>query len=308
MGGERRLRPRPVEEIKALGCGDAGQRKAAQPTNKRTFGSVFKNPRARVVGGTDARSSRASRAPDRRRADLAQARELHRERRRHDRFTAIELMTEARRRALEEFGVELEHDAAVRAYRAPGRGAGGGSDPRRAKLAPHVRLGVPVLRRSRPRSPACNRLRAPCRSLRPFFAARETAVFAVHDVEVESIPNGQSRSVGQGAGKTFTVRACSGSTEEIQRRLDKLPHVHLLGYDRAFPNSLRIKVSVERPVAVARRGDEELAGVGRGRVPRPLSVGCAGLCLSSGSSAPSIHMWARSWELRNRRERSGPSP
>jgi len=60
---EFQLEPRPGDEIKAIVADLQQQRKAAQPTNKRTYGSVFKNP-------------------DRRCPDLAAARELHRERRR----------------------------------------------------------------------------------------------------------------------------------------------------------------------------------------------------------------------------------
>ena len=41
---EYRLTPRPPEEIKAEVAGLVARRKATQPTNKRTFGSVFKNP------------------------------------------------------------------------------------------------------------------------------------------------------------------------------------------------------------------------------------------------------------------------
>src|SRR3712207_7158006 len=38
------LTPRPVDEIKATVAEMQARRKAAQPTNRRTFGSVFKNP------------------------------------------------------------------------------------------------------------------------------------------------------------------------------------------------------------------------------------------------------------------------
>ncbi|HKI22040.1 MAG TPA: cell division protein FtsQ/DivIB [Gaiellaceae bacterium] len=103
-----------------------------------------------------------------------------------------------------------------------------------------------------------------------FFAARETAVFAVHEVQVESVPSGQSRMVDRallGLQGTSLLRI---DQEDIQRRLDKLPHVHLLGYDRAFPNTLRVEVSVERPVAVVRRGDENWLVSAEGRVLRPL--------------------------------------
>ena len=55
------------------------QRKAAQPTNKRTFGSVFKNSGRRAGSGADDRGMRAQGPSDRRRAHLAAPRELHRE-------------------------------------------------------------------------------------------------------------------------------------------------------------------------------------------------------------------------------------
>ena len=103
-----------------------------------------------------------------------------------------------------------------------------------------------------------------------FFGARETAVFAVHEVQVESVPRGQSRLVDRALVGLHGTSLLRIDQEEIQRRLDKLPHVHLLGYDRALPNSLRVKVSVERPVAVVRRGDENWLVSAEGRVLRPL--------------------------------------
>src|SRR5256886_6035058 len=48
---ELRLSPRPAIEIKATIAELQSQRKAAQPTNKRTFGSVFKNPKHELTAG-----------------------------------------------------------------------------------------------------------------------------------------------------------------------------------------------------------------------------------------------------------------
>ena len=48
---ELRLAPRPVDEIKATVARLQAQRKAAQPTNKRTFGSVFENPEHELTAG-----------------------------------------------------------------------------------------------------------------------------------------------------------------------------------------------------------------------------------------------------------------
>ena len=107
---ELRLAPRPVDEIKAHVAELQAQRKAAQPTNKRTFGSVFKNPEHELsagrmleacglkghrIGGAQISPRHANfieNAGDARAED------------------ALALMAEARRRALEEFGVTLEHE------------------------------------------------------------------------------------------------------------------------------------------------------------------------------------------------------
>jgi UDP-N-acetylmuramate dehydrogenase len=107
---ELRLSPRPVEEIKATVAEMQAKRKAAQPTNKRTFGSVFKNPEHELSAGRmlDACGLRGHRIGS---AQISP---------RHANFIenagdarsadAIALMAEARRRALEQYGVELEHE------------------------------------------------------------------------------------------------------------------------------------------------------------------------------------------------------
>ena len=107
---ELRLVPRPVDEIKATVAELQAQRKAAQPTNKRTFGSVFKNPDHELSAGRmlEACGLRGFRLGG---AQISP---------RHANFIentdgastadAISLMAEARRRALEQYGVELEHE------------------------------------------------------------------------------------------------------------------------------------------------------------------------------------------------------
>jgi UDP-N-acetylenolpyruvoylglucosamine reductase len=107
---EFRLTPRPADEIKATVADMQARRKAAQPTNKRTFGSVFKNPEHELTAGRmlEACGLRGYRIGG---AQISP---------RHANFIenadgarsadAVALMAEARRRALEEFGVELEHE------------------------------------------------------------------------------------------------------------------------------------------------------------------------------------------------------
>ena len=109
---EFRLHRRPLEEIKAVVGDMQARRKAAQPTNKRTFGSVFKNPdhelsagrmleacglRGHRIGGAQISPRHANfieNAGGARSAD------------------AIALMAEARRRAREQYGVDLQHEVA----------------------------------------------------------------------------------------------------------------------------------------------------------------------------------------------------
>ena len=110
---EYRLRPRPPAEIRAQVAELNARRKAAQPINRRTFGSVFKNPPGELGAGRlielcglkGHRSGGAVISP------------------RHANFIenagaalaadAVALMAEARRRAREQFGVVLEHEVVL---------------------------------------------------------------------------------------------------------------------------------------------------------------------------------------------------
>jgi UDP-N-acetylenolpyruvoylglucosamine reductase len=104
------LHERPVEEIKATVAEMQAARKAAQPTNKRTFGSVFKNPdhelsAGRMLEACGLRGFRIGGAQiSPRHANFIENADGARS------VDAIELMAEARRRALDGFGVELAHE------------------------------------------------------------------------------------------------------------------------------------------------------------------------------------------------------
>jgi UDP-N-acetylmuramate dehydrogenase len=119
---EFRLEARGREEIKATVAEMQAQRKATQPTNKRTFGSVFKNPEHELgagqivelcglkghrIGGARISPQHANfieNAADARSSDC------------------LALMVEARRRALEQLGVVLEHEVELLALELPPAG------------------------------------------------------------------------------------------------------------------------------------------------------------------------------------------
>jgi UDP-N-acetylenolpyruvoylglucosamine reductase len=110
LQAELRLRRRPPAEIKATVRELNAQRKAAQPTNRRTFGSVFKNPEHELsagrmleacglkghrIGGAQISPKHANFIENAGGARTAEA---------------LALMAEARRRARERYGVELVHE------------------------------------------------------------------------------------------------------------------------------------------------------------------------------------------------------
>jgi UDP-N-acetylmuramate dehydrogenase len=107
---EFRLAARPAAEIKETVAAMQAQRKETQPTNKRTFGSVFKNPdhelgagrmieqcglKGHRIGGARISPRHANFIEN---AGGATA------------YDALGLMAEARRRAFEQFGVVLERE------------------------------------------------------------------------------------------------------------------------------------------------------------------------------------------------------
>ncbi|TML71469.1 MAG: UDP-N-acetylmuramate dehydrogenase [Actinobacteria bacterium] len=110
---EYRLEPRPVDEIRDRVAELIALRKSTQPTTKRTFGSVFKNPDGQMgagklielcglkdhrVGGAVISPMHANFIENAGGATSADC---------------LALMAEARRRVREEHGIELEHEVVL---------------------------------------------------------------------------------------------------------------------------------------------------------------------------------------------------
>jgi UDP-N-acetylmuramate dehydrogenase len=107
---EFRLVPRPAAEVKQTVAELNAKRKASQPTNRRTFGSVFKNPPGDLGAGAMIEAC-GLKGHTRGGARISP---------RHANFVentgaataadALALMAEARRRVFDRFGVVLEHE------------------------------------------------------------------------------------------------------------------------------------------------------------------------------------------------------
>ncbi len=110
---EYRLERRPALEVRALVADLNARRKGSQPTNKRTFGSVWKNPSGDIgagrmleecglkgfrIGGVVVSPMHANFIENAGGATTADC---------------LALMVESRRRARERFGVELEHEVVL---------------------------------------------------------------------------------------------------------------------------------------------------------------------------------------------------
>ena len=94
-----------------------------------------------------------------------------------------------------------------------------------------------------------------------YLGARETPVFAVRTIEVEGVRPSVARRVGLALrpleGKSL-IKVRGG---EVERLATALPSIASVTYDRAFPNTLRVRVEQEQPVAVVRRGIAGVAGI-----------------------------------------------
>jgi cell division protein FtsQ len=83
-----------------------------------------------------------------------------------------------------------------------------------------------------------------------YLGARETSVFALRSVEVEGAPANVRQAILQSMEETRGTSLVSLDGDAVIRRLEALPSVQSVTYDRAFPHTLRLVVVPEQPVAV----------------------------------------------------------
>jgi len=141
-------------------------------------------------------------------------------------------------------------------------------------------------------------------ALLAYLGARETSVFAVRTIDVEGARPAVARRV------EIALRPLEGKSllklrdDDVTRLATALPSVAGVTYDRAFPNTLRVEIVTEQPVAVVRRGVKAWVVSRRGRVmvrirqrthrtlPRiwlrqPVALS-AGVTLASGAGADEV--------------------
>ena len=106
-----------------------------------------------------------------------------------------------------------------------------------------------------------------------YLAARETPLFAVRDLDVTGAPPEVREAVREAAKPFLGESLVALDQDEVRRTLGAIPTIRSLRVDRAFPNTLRIAVKPERPLALLRSGKSTWLVSDRGRVLREIGPG-----------------------------------
>jgi cell division protein FtsQ len=99
-----------------------------------------------------------------------------------------------------------------------------------------------------------------------YLGARETPVFAMRTVEVQGASGSVRAAVLQEVDGVRGESLVALDGGALVRRLEALPSVEAVAYDRAFPHTLRLVVQPERPAAVVKQGTSLWVVSVRGRV------------------------------------------
>jgi cell division protein FtsQ len=106
-----------------------------------------------------------------------------------------------------------------------------------------------------------------------YWIAYATPLFAVHDVVVQGAPPALQREVARATQHLAGKSLVSIDAGDVEGALRELPAVAGASVDRAFPNTLVVKIAPERPVAVIRSGTSAWLATGAGKVIREIPVG-----------------------------------
>jgi cell division protein FtsQ len=106
-----------------------------------------------------------------------------------------------------------------------------------------------------------------------YLVALKTPVFALQRIQVEGAPPALADQIRSALTPLEGTSLVSFSRSDADRRLAGIPQIASVGYDRDFPHTLRVKVSVERPVAVLRKASDGWLVSSTGRVLAALRPG-----------------------------------
>jgi hypothetical protein len=110
-------------------------------------------------------------------------------------------------------------------------------------------------------------------ALLAYVGARETHVFAVRSIEVEGVHGGVARRVEAALVPLEGTSLLKVKGDDVTRLATALPYVAGVTYDRAFPNTLRVRVETEQPLAVVRHGIQAWLVSRRGRATEQIAQG-----------------------------------
>ena len=99
-----------------------------------------------------------------------------------------------------------------------------------------------------------------------YVAARQTSTFAVAHIEIAGGSPDIRRQVRRELAPLVGTSLLSLDGSSLERRVESLPSVVSVAYDRAFPHTLRLTIVPETSVAVLHRGTQTWLLSGRGRV------------------------------------------
>ena len=103
-----------------------------------------------------------------------------------------------------------------------------------------------------------------------YVLARQTSVFALQRIEVDGAPPSVAAEVRASLGDYRGTSLVAFNSGRAARSLSSVAEVADAHFDRAFPHTLKVRVRLERPVAVLRQGSAAWLVSASARVLRAL--------------------------------------
>ena len=106
-----------------------------------------------------------------------------------------------------------------------------------------------------------------------YLVVRETSLFAVQRIEIEGAPPALAAQIRKALTPLAGESLVAFSRSQADRQLTRFPQIARASYDRDFPHTLRVTVTVEQPVAVLRKATDAWVLSATGRVLAELRPG-----------------------------------